>query len=618
MNHSLSYSGRARQVVNLLALVVSLGLIAVPVAAKKNSNSSENHLTITKVSVDLENDELTITGESLDSGPKSLEVRLGTIGPLTIIGSATDTTILAGLPPNITPGDYLLTVSRGKGETQHDEHNLTVGAVGPGGPQGSAGPQGDPGPQGLQGEVGPQGPQGNPGLVGPMGLQGPAGPAGANGTDGTPGTDGIKWLADSGAPDTAAGVIGDFYLNTDTGEYFEKTDVAIWTSAGNLTGPQGIQGDPGSQGPQGDPGPQGVVGKTGPQGAPGPAGKPGQNGADGIGLILSDVRNTGGGDGALNFLTDGDENTAFGSSALRLNEDGNSNTAVGSLALNRNVSGDDNTAIGNGALNRNVADGNTAIGRNALTANTDGVNNTAMGSGALDAKTRGDSNTAVGSGAMGALTTGTGNIAIGSSAASFISSGSNNIIVGNTGQAGDDNRIRIGRAQTGTWIAGIHGKKASGGIAVVITADGRLGTDSSSRRYKQDIHDMGLTSQRLLALRPVTFRYKEALTDGTKPIQYGLIAEEVAEVYPNLVAYTNDGKIETVQYRKLVPLLLNELQREHKHNLQQATQIGKLKAQLAVVETQHRQLKEVMSRVTRLESLVAAAKDVVVQISHHE
>ena len=271
-------SRRASRLVTLLAIVVSLGLIAVPVAAKKKSGKNGKHLSIIEVSVDLENDELTITGESLDFGPKSLEVTLGTIGPLTIIGSPTDTTIVAGLPPNITPGDYLLTVSRGNGESQQDEHHLTVGAVGPEGPQGSAGPQGDPGPQGLQGEVGPQGPQGNPGPVGPIGLQGPAGPAGANGADGASGADGVKWLADSGDPDGAVGAIGDFYLNTDTGEFFEKTDVAVWTSAGNLTGPQGVQGDPGSQGPQG---PQGNPGPAGPIGLQGPAGPVGANGADG-------------------------------------------------------------------------------------------------------------------------------------------------------------------------------------------------------------------------------------------------------------------------------------------------------------------------------------------------
>ena len=350
MSHPHVNSRRVHRLVNLLGIVVSVVLIAGPVWAKINPHSNGKHLNIIEVAIDLENDELTITGESLDFGPDSLEVTLGTIGPLTIIGSATDTTIVAGLPPNMTPGDYLLTVSRGIGETQHDEHHLTVGAIGPEGPQGAAGPQGDPGPQGLQGEAGPQGPQGNSGPVGPIGLQGPAGPAGASGAEGTPGTDGSKWLADSGAPDTAAGVIGDFYLNTDSGEYFEKTDVAIWASAGNLTGPQGTQGDPGSQGPQGDPGPQGLVGKTGPQGAPGPAGKPGQNGADGIGLRFSDLRNTAGGDGAFFFNTDGDDNTAYGANALRVNTVGNSNTAVGVLALNRNDDGNENTAVGDGAL----------------------------------------------------------------------------------------------------------------------------------------------------------------------------------------------------------------------------------------------------------------------------
>ena len=158
---------RASRLVSLLLILASLGWMASALAAKPPGQL----LNITEVVVDLENAVLTITGESLDFGPGSLEVTLGsTIGPLMIIGSPTDTTIVAGLPPSILPGDYLLTVSRGNGESQHDEHHLTIGAVGAQGSKGPQGPQGDPGPQGPIGATGPQGPQGPQGEQGPPGM----------------------------------------------------------------------------------------------------------------------------------------------------------------------------------------------------------------------------------------------------------------------------------------------------------------------------------------------------------------------------------------------------------------------------------------------------------------
>ena len=148
-----------------------------------------------------------------------------------------------------------------------------------------------------------------------------------------------------------------------------------------------------------------------------------------------------------------------------------------------------------------------------------------------------------------------------------------------------------------------------------MSASGQLGVAASSRRFKEDIHDMGPASQRLLALRPVTFRYKQPTADGTKPVQYGLIAEEVAEVYPDLVVYDKDGQVQTVQYHKLVPMLLNELQREHKNNLQQTKQIGTLKAQLVAVETQNQQLAELTARLVRLEGLAAQHGTVLLRTS---
>ena len=135
-------------------------------------------------------------------------------------------------------------------------------------------------------------------------------------------------------------------------------------------------------------------------------------------------------------------------------------------------------------------------------------------------------------------------------------------MLGNQGTSGDDHVIRIGDVQTQTFIAGISGVNVSGVPVLVIKFSGQLGIASSSRRFKEEIRDMGDDSQGLLRLRPVTFRYKQSFPDGSKPIQYGLIAEEVAEVYPDLVARSADGQIETVKYQVLDSMLLNEVQRQ--------------------------------------------------------
>jgi hypothetical protein len=117
----------------------------------------------------------------------------------------------------------------------------------------------------------------------------------------------------------------------------------------------------------------------------------------------------------------------------------------------------------------------------------------------------------------------------------------------------------------------------------MIDQNGQLGTKSSSIRFKEDVHDMAAASDGLMRLRPVTYRYKQPYADGSKPIDYGLIAEEVAEVYPDLVVKDADGQIQTVQYQKLTPMLLNEVQKEHKLLEQQAETIQQLKSQLAAL-----------------------------------
>jgi len=136
------------------------------------------------------------------------------------------------------------------------------------------------------------------------------------------------------------------------------------------------------------------------------------------------------------------------------------------------------------------------------------------------------------------------------------------------------------------FAAGIRGVTTGNNdaIPVVIDSNGQLGTVSSSRRFKEDIHDMDTASSGLMRLRPVTFRYQKPFADGSKPIQYGLVAEEVAEVYPDLVARSADGQIETVKYQVLDSMLLNELQKEHQQVQQQAETIQRLESRLAALE----------------------------------
>jgi hypothetical protein len=224
-----------------------------------------------------------------------------------------------------------------------------------------------------------------------------------------------------------------------------------------------------------------------------------------------------------------------------------------------------------------------------MTNSTTGSNNTASGAVALYSNSTGSFNTANGVGALYSNTTGSNNIAIGPSAAVNVSGGnSNNIHIGNSGTSGDSGTIRIGTpgTQTSFFVAGVSGVTTglSGAVNVVVDGNGQLGTVSSSRRYKEDIQDMGLASSGLLQLRPVTFRYKQPYADGSKPLDYGLIAEEVAEVYPDLVVRGKDGQAETIQYQKLTPMLLNELQKLHRQNESDQEKIRLLESRLAALE----------------------------------
>jgi hypothetical protein len=176
-------------------------------------------------------------------------------------------------------------------------------------------------------------------------------------------------------------------------------------------------------------------------------------------------------------------------------------------------------------------------------------------------------NTAVGFGALAGLSSASNNIGVGQNAGAVLVDGSNNIYIGSPGvNTTENNLIRIGipGTQTAFFVAGVSGTTtgANDAVPVVIDSNGQLGTVSSSLRFKEDIQDMGAASNDLMRLRPVTFRYKQPFEDGSKPIQYGLVAEEVAEVYPDLVARSADGQIQTVKYQVLDSMLLNELQRQ--------------------------------------------------------
>jgi hypothetical protein len=270
---------------------------------------------------------------------------------------------------------------------------------------------------------------------------------------------------------------------------------------------------------------------------------------------------------SMYYNTTGKYNVALGSYSLFSNTTGGYNSALGYIALYKNTTGQQNTGFGTGALYTNTTGSyNSASGSFGLHDNTTGSSNNASGYGALYKNTTGVNNNAMGVFAMGSNTTGSNNIAMGQYSGYNAVTGSNNIEIGSRGSASDNNVIRLGSpgTQAATYVAGVSGVNVTGGATVVVNSLGQLGVVSSSRRYKEDIRSMGDASDRLLALRPVTFKYKKADENGQKPEQYGLIAEEVAKVMPELVVYNQKGQPETVAYQTLAPLLLNELQREHR------------------------------------------------------
>ena len=254
------------------------------------------------------------------------------------------------------------------------------------------------------------------------------------------------------------------------------------------------------------------------------------------------------------------------------------NVFLGPSAGNTTMTGFDNTGIGHNALVSNISGNiNTAIGASALFFTNAGSANTAVGHTALYSNSGGSNNTAVGDQALFSFTSGIRNIGIGANAGYNHTTGDDNIYIANLGLAVESSTIRIGQLQNRAYIVGIYGVTTGlAGAQVFVDANGQLGTASSSARVKEQIRDMGETSSALLKLRPVTFRYKGQV-QGSNPLHFGLIAEEVDEVLPELVLHRPTGEAETVLYNEIPAMLLNELQKQRQT-------IEDLKARLARLE----------------------------------
>ena len=357
------------------------------------------------------------------------------------------------------------------------------------------------------------------------------------------------------------------------------------------------------------------------------------------GIAQGSETNTKNGNNALQNNTTGVDNSAYGVQALFSNTTGTDNTGIGFQALYSNTIGTFHTAVGSQALfnsvtstdvNGNVAvgfqamysdttgDSNNAFGSLSLYSNTDGIRNVAVGTGALQNLSTGDSNTAVGNASLinsGAVNFNTGigrralfrtqadqNTALGFFAGSNLrDGGTNNIYIGNVGPdpiGTESNTIRIGTqtattatignppieshpmpAHTATFIAGIFGSTTAAGVPVLVDGTGHLGTLPSSQKFKEEIRPMDKASEAILSLRPVTFCYKKEIDAKSTP-QFGLVAEEVAKVNPDLVARDGNGEIYSVRYEAVNAMLLNEFIKEHRQVEEQQKQIDRLTSQL--------------------------------------
>jgi uncharacterized coiled-coil protein SlyX len=342
------------------------------------------------------------------------------------------------------------------------------------------------------------------------------------------------------------------------------------------------------------------------------------NTANGFQALFSNTTgsfNTATGNGALVFNTTGSNNTANGRQALFHNTTGNGNVAVGQAALSQNTTAGDNTvngantAVGFKALQNAttlssvVGDGNTGVGWLALQSNTTGHTNTAVGALALQAETTGRDNTGCGRRAMEFVITGSLNTGLGWRAGDNVSTASNVTCLGAN--------VSGANVDFTTWIANVYGTTTISGttLPVVVSDTGQLGTAASSRRFKKDIGPMEKASEAVLALKPVTFHYKND-TKGTP--QFGLIAEEVAQVDPDLVVRDAEGEIYTVRYDAVNAMLLNEFLKEHRQVEEQEATIAHLKSALtkqeAVAAHQQEQIEALTAGLQRVSAQVEMSR----------
>jgi hypothetical protein len=554
--------------------------------------------------------------------------------PVTVLPGARDTALAFPLPSGLVPGSYRIVVNQteknGKPKNGRDdkgEFEFSVGAVGPQGPPGSPGAKGDKGDTGATGATGLKGDKGDTGATGATGATGPKGDKGDTGATGATGLKGDK--GDTGA--TGAGGA--------TGPKGDKGDTGA-TGATGATGPKGDKGDTGATGAtglKGDKGDPGAAGAKGDAGPPGPTeltdgtmvnpSLPYRNGLPdkptgiyvyggewmglvqgGNSLLWNDTFSLGLGWGSLQQKAagavgaTGSNNLAVGREALASNLSGSVNLAIGGRALFSNTTGMQNIAVGQGALylNENGTQ-NLAIGFGTLSGNVNGGGNTAIGWDALEKNITGRNNTAVGIVAL-TQSTGSGNTAIGESAGFNLKSGDDNLYLGSRGGPTDteSRTIRIGDHWVhtgGTHIAGLVSPVA--GVIQPLCVD-PFGSDqvaacgASSRRFKDDIQELGDVGGTLRRLRPVSFRYKPRPGERLQPTQYGLIAEEVEPVDRTLVGYDADGRVSLVNYHLLPTLLLRAYQ-------QQGDTID---AQAERLRAQDQRISDLEARLAQLEALL--------------
>src|SRR5205809_4070810 len=340
--------------------------------------------------------------------------------------------------------------------------------------------------------------------------------------------------------------------------------------------------------------------------------------------------NTALGSAAGDSIKAGSQNTAIGSAALfgAINASASYNTAIGfqSLysvttaygnvatgwqALYGNKVGAHNSATGAEALYTNTADFNTATGSRSLYTNSTGTSNTASGYATLYNNTSGSDNTAVGTGALTFNSSGSKNVAIGSNAGANLTTGGKNIIIGANvkGAAADASVTRIGNtSQKKTFIGGIYNKTVASGVGEIVNSNGQIGTVQSSARYKDDIKPMDKASEAILALKPVTFRYKEEL-DPDKIPQFGLIAEEVEKVNPDLVVRDEEGKVTTVRYEAVNAMLLNEFLKAHRRMQNVEKDLR------ATIATQQKQIEALSAGLQKVSAAIDLNKSAPTQVA---